>query len=97
MKVHTPGPWHHGNCITMVQQTIDIGADDGSNVALVLTGDNVASQGTAWANARLIAAAPELLAALRNIVDAPNGITVINAVAEARGFLNTFGKQLEAV
>ena len=67
--VHTPGPWISGDCIASIPKTIDIGATDGSNVALVLTGDNVASDAVAWANLRLIRAAPELLQQLRQMTE----------------------------
>lgn len=59
MSAHTPGPWvaDHDNVRT---------PDDGGMVAKV-AGD---TDSQAYANARLIAAAPDLLAALRDLVSA---------------------------
>lgn len=59
MSAHTPGPWSadHDNVRTPA---------DGGMVAKV-AGDTDAQ---AYANARLIAAAPDLLAALRDLVSA---------------------------
>jgi hypothetical protein len=63
MSKHTPGPWH-----TAGEQGVQIrSAKD--QIAKVWT-----MRGNEWkANARLIAAAPELLEALKEIVDAADG------------------------
>lgn len=64
-KKHTPGPWDCTFTITQNGRRIDITAEDGSNVAQALAGDHVACDATARANARLIAASPAMLEALR--------------------------------
>lgn len=53
---HTPEPWHQSGVITEIKRVIDIGADDNSNVAQCLTGDNVGGDDIAKANARRIVA-----------------------------------------
>lgn len=62
---HTPGPWHCGTFRESGKAPgIDIGAENNSNVGIA---HHQASDRTAYetkANARLIAAAPDLLAAL---------------------------------
>lgn len=55
---HTPGPWHAGGNGTIIY------ANDGWGVANATVFHWRQEPGTAEANARLIAAAPELLAAL---------------------------------
>ena len=57
---HTPGPWHDKDGI--------IRTADNAMLALVYSN----GVGSVTANARLIAAAPDLLAALRGCVDALN-------------------------
>lgn len=64
---HTPGPW-------MIFQSGNIGsAEVRTPVHLVIASGNVKGENieTAMANARLIAAAPELLEALDNLVNTP--------------------------
>lgn len=53
---YTPEPWHQSGVITQIKRVIDIGADDNSNVAQCLTGDNVGGDDIAKANARRIVA-----------------------------------------
>jgi hypothetical protein len=55
---HTPGPWQIGTPPPNGEQTI--GLNNGLMIAISTTGDNIDSK----ANARLIAAAPEMLEAL---------------------------------
>lgn len=62
----TPGPWHYSP--THYGKAYDIGAADGDNVALVY-GPSENGSDFFRANARLIAAAPELLAALEEMVE----------------------------
>lgn len=67
MSKHTPGPWFMSP--THMGKAWDIGAEDGSNIALV---HSEAEQGS-WEsvnNAILICAAPDLLEALRDLYDA---------------------------
>ena len=59
---HTPGPWHTGSTIRTV-----IFAPDGYAIADAKTFHNM-RQADTKANARLIAAAPDLLAALHAIM-----------------------------
>jgi hypothetical protein len=60
---HTPGPWKIGTPPPNGEQTI--GNSQGLMVAVATTGFNVPT----LANARLIAAAPELLEALESMVE----------------------------
>lgn len=80
---HTPGPWgwHRSNVVT-----VGVGLDDpltAHNLAQIFGHPEIAE-----ANARLIAAAPELLDTLRYVVeeyDGPdNGRTLRWAIDEAR-------------
>ena len=59
MSKHTPGPWHIGAPPPNGEQTI--GTQQGLMVAVATTGSGVPTE----ANARLIAAAPDLLSALQ--------------------------------
>lgn len=69
MSAHTPGPWfaaalrRHGANPKM--DGCDIGAANGANVAIALHQDSDREPRETIANAHLIAAAPELLDALR--------------------------------
>ena len=68
MAKPTPGPWFMGS--TQRADSVDIGADDNSNVALVYTMEgDVEDAATGRANARLIRAAPDLLEACRGVVE----------------------------
>ena len=69
MSAHTPGPWHvepekDGTCVMAgdyyITETIDAAGDDSDDT-------------TQHANARLIASAPDLLAALQAVVANSNG------------------------
>lgn len=69
MSIHTPGPWiaepeeaseHRGIAITAPA--------NGWIVATILPDDGRAADDVDWANAHLIAAAPELLEALKEAV-----------------------------
>jgi hypothetical protein len=64
MTKHTAAPWHIGTPPPNGEQTI--GAQNGMMVAIATTG--VGMKEETLANARLIAAAPELLKALKGIV-----------------------------
>lgn len=85
MNAHTPGPWHIGDGTRII----------GANSQRVsVCDDNHATPGLA--NARLIAAAPDLLAALKAIADTtcnhgPNEVCcrdlARSAIASARGEL----------
>jgi hypothetical protein len=95
-SAHTPGPWEvNGTTIeTIASPSVVIGrAYDAED-----SGGGVESNSEAEANARLIAAAPELLAALRGLVedyegayggndeDAPKALTDARAaIAKATG------------
>ena len=59
---HTPGPWEvHGNNIVATKGNVDV-------AVICYSGEHFTGEDKA--NARLIAAAPELLEALRNVVGA---------------------------
>lgn len=64
-KRHTPGPWKIGRDISFGGRFGGKTIRGSSTVAIAVFGS-----GRGGANARLIAAAPELLAALRDIVEA---------------------------
>ena len=59
---HTPGPWKIGTPPPNGEQTV--GTDQGLMVAVATTGAGVQTK----ANARLIAAAPDLLEALKGLM-----------------------------
>lgn len=59
---HTPGPWQYSPCEITGRYSIY------HNGPVAYCGDTTASPGDGEANARLIAAAPELLAALVALV-----------------------------
>lgn len=63
-QTFTPGPWtygddENGDCFVFIP--------DGHNLCF---GDMETTDGCCWANARLIAAAPDLLEALKNLSEA---------------------------
>lgn len=63
---HTPGPWKILRSRTDVARGVSITMSDGSG-ARVAVSDDGWPNATQDANARLIASAPEMLAALKNI------------------------------
>ena len=67
---HTPGPWWIG--IETDKGEVEVVSDDRPYICMVLPG---AIDGLTLANARLIAAAPELLEALTNVLDALGALT----------------------
>lgn len=74
MSKHTPGPWAVNRYITSGNQSLGFhitGPRDGS-VSPVCVGEDT-GYGEIDANARLIAAAPDLLVALRSIVEEVDG------------------------
>lgn len=93
---YSPAPWSHeplqstqgadiaivgnGQVIAVIQHDPDIqtAAED------EIDGDNVVWTGEDLANARLLAAAPELLAALEELLDAPDDNSRYNAALDAR-------------
>ena len=81
---HTPGPWRIGTTPPNGEQTI--GTQQGLMVAVATTGANTPTE----ANARLIAAAPDLLEALQNLlksscIDGDIAIEAKAAIAKATG------------
>lgn len=62
---HTPGPWHIG--VRTFHAGRDVYGPKGEPVAVA--DDAITATPEAEANARLIAAAPELLAALRHLLE----------------------------
>lgn len=79
---HTPGPWNYsGPCEITGRYSIF------HNGPLAYCADTTAKPGDGEANARLIAAAPDLLAALQNVAacfDANDPDSMANAMADAR-------------
>ena len=87
MSKHTPGPWDlnpYNPCLISGQR----GADH-CNIAetIVIPGHGAERHAIAEANARLIAAAPDMLAVLENIADGPNRTPpeIVAAIAKAEG------------
>lgn len=76
---HTPGPWE-------VSMGEDVRAENGRWVAKMYSQGSISDAARivaeSEANARLIAAAPELLAALKGMLD-PDGYTPVLAIARA--------------
>lgn len=75
--MHTPGPWEAGRSD---MSTIVDGFDSkwvyaGDKYVAVASGANVSEWDEVMANARLIAAAPEMLDALRALMAEPHGCT----------------------
>lgn len=81
---HTPGPWSVGNGSRVTGFTVKIATDE-----LLVGGRGLTSE----ANARLIAAAPELLEALQRLVDVVDPESTgwneaVAAIAKATGAEN---------
>jgi len=81
---HTPGPWQYafegGTTAFLVEA-------DGTTVARLSVTENSSAHSALAANARLLASAPDLLAALRDIVTASSancGDSLANAIQTAR-------------
>lgn len=68
MTQHTPGPWAVVPARTGENDSIYFEVHDGFGRTATVYGD-IATDGEEAANARLIAAAPELLEALRELAD----------------------------
>ena len=80
---HTPGPWKVQPGSGDSEYAFNVVAGEPGSVVLVA---NVAAEdhATRRANARLVASAPDLLAALRELVAAPNKKRPEHVWAEAR-------------
>ena len=79
---HTPGPWEHlwtNKVVHVVPHKRDV--ERYENIATVLVPDG--GHGVKTANARLIAAAPELLEAVKLLIH-PKGVTFMEAVEKAK-------------
>lgn len=86
---HTPGPW-------AVESDTDIVSDSGDFVASCHEPGSDVSTAREYANARLIAAAPDLLAALQAIMDDPDAVDHIlhlDAVAADAAIAKATGVQ----
>ena len=66
---HTPGPWDTLVCATTGEKMVIDGPDEAFANCLALV-DGVGEDDVGWKNMALIAAAPDLLAALRELLDA---------------------------
>ena len=74
MSEHTPGPW----AVNPFRTTVDACDDEGPlPICKLLWPTNRRSEDETEANARLIAAAPELLEALQELMDEQNGPPLI--------------------
>lgn len=78
---HTPGPWvlHPTACYPAVRSvgTADIGPKR------ICTVGTMGKRPVDWANARLIAAAPDLLAALEAILSHPVSVVTVQLMQDA--------------
>jgi hypothetical protein len=89
---HTPGPWHIG--VRTFHAGRDVYGPKGEPVAVA--DDAITATPEAEANARLIAAAPDLLAALQAIMgdpDAVDHILHLDAVAADAAIAKATGGQ----
>jgi hypothetical protein len=85
---HTPGPWAIDGCGSL--GTLDVIYGSGRITMMDCENDEI-NDGELFANARLIAAAPDLLAALQDIVQASNandGDSLMNAIQAAIACVN---------
>ena len=80
---HTPGPWHTDGWENMVIN------DQWGTTIVIAPGSSTGTLGEMKANARLIAAAPDLLEAVKNLLAGPNWpgarMTAEHAIAKAEG------------
>jgi hypothetical protein len=85
-QAHTPGPWFDSTLRTHsadpANNGIDIGAENGANVALVLYRSSEHTEAEARANARLVAAAPDLLRQLQALLKYADGIHRVQAYVD---------------
>lgn len=80
---HTPGPWTiHG----WGEDNYEVNADDETVCNVPGFDDETVDSDRAEANARLIAAAPELLAACRSLVDEIDSWVWVNVGGKVRAF-----------
>jgi hypothetical protein len=86
---HTPGPWNYAHGST------DLLTHDGDDVAYVDTAIPNRSKSEQLANARLIAAAPDLLEALQILSETAGRVAQGAAVIDERGF-NTLSHSISA-
>ena len=83
--IHTPGPWFRNQLRSHGEDSskngCDISAEDGSNIAIVLHILRERTAAQSVANADLVAAAPDLLAALKTIAEVSDDDTYDMAMA----------------
>jgi hypothetical protein len=87
-RKHTPGPWSAGEYAEGMQFYVT--SSDLTIVASASFGDDAPEHVVARANARLIAAAPDLLAAVKSLVrrcgpNAEDGAMALAAIEKAEG------------
>lgn len=88
---HTPGPWDILGSVSLMNLDVVYGS---GRIAMMECENDEISDGELFANAALIAAAPDLLAALRLAVDTlspPRNAEETAAVAAARAALRKAG------
>lgn len=85
---HTPGPWHVTGNYVICADSIKLGKPYRHDVPVASMFDDPLTRQQMDANARLIAAAPDLLAALEHLDNATNepslGIDLVEASDKAR-------------
>lgn len=89
MKLHTPGPWARIIADGYIVRHPQIYSDTGPVANATWLGDSRLEELNA--NARLIAAAPELLEALEALLDYENGIQKAKAEQMARAAITKAG------
>jgi len=88
MSAHTPGPWKFGKTLSSTSGewliSLDFAGHVGNPVAAI-----VPATGNEYANARLIAAAPDLLAALSRLIGGLETMQDnLDAARQARAAIN---------
>jgi len=87
---HTPGPWHvYGDRKTTIWSM----SAEATQVAACVNKIDRSDLARAQANARLIAAAPELLEALRNLADDVKGVALNTYATTAGDFYDAWKEE----
>lgn len=86
MSAHTPGPWHYSRLDEWTHSVVTKHGKllDGSDNCWAIASVNKNREPEHEANARLISAAPDLLSAVRGLLDALPSATTHPAIKAAR-------------